>query len=670
MLARYLDLLRAKDIDPRFTRADLTPWGVTDWARESSFGVIENLQGVKYFPETYQERTVANTIREGKDGNGERDLGVDDTAWRWLETGTQSALIVAAEAGSGKTSLFCRIAERLLAGVDPDESGSPTEYADCVLLLLGGGIRERMTLFERIRDGLGFSDDPAKGGITRFDELLDAWQSVGQVEDLEHEARRIVILIDAINEAQQPKALFEELAGLAADAAAANRRAGRTWVRLLVSVRAERIETLFSRWNESHDTPFLEHPQNFAAFDDGRGEQRPYLPLRRFSSVEGAMAYAKVQQSENPHCDAEWAALAPSTHALLHHPLMLALFHQAFAGHRVAPGSLSADTLWESWLSRTFDSSHGGSALQQYALDLADACIDGGHNQVTADTVEEWRERWQASVNNDPVRIAAELDPIERLTEAGLLRRSEGGAVDWTSDSLAEQVFQRALLRRDRGLNESSFVKWIRFPATSRLDGALAALAAKAWQQGDALAVRPLFELQPRRARRVLSATLRALAVPARTEAGERVSDRFLVGLDELADWAVSGGTLQRLETLLHCLLWGLYPDIKSRIGYEKLQGLLLNRLLKVTKRLAEIEPDNTQYLRDLSVSFDRLGELDGRRARRRRAPGSSVRWRLPSVWPSSSPTTPTTCATWCGHFARLGRLYVRGISFMPASST
>jgi Flp pilus assembly protein TadD len=610
MLARYLDLLRAKDIDPRFTKADLTPWSVTDWARESSYGVIENLRGVKYFPGTYQERTVANALGEYKDGNIGHELGVDDTTWRWLETGTQSALIVAAEAGSGKTSLFCRIAERLLSSVDADESGSPTERADCVLLLLGGGIREQ-TLFERIRDGLGFSDDAAKGGITRFDELLDAWQSVGQVEDLEHEGRRVLILIDALNEAQQPKALFEELSGMAADAALTNRRAGRTWVRLLVSVRAERIETLFSRWNESHDTPFLEHPQNFAAFEDGRGEKLPYLPLRPFATAEAAMAYAKVQQSENPHCHAEWAALAPSTRALLHHPLMLALFHQAFAGHRVAPGSLSANALWESWLSRTFDPTHGGSALQQFALDLADACIGGGHNEVMAVIVEGWRERWRALVNNDPVRIAAELDPVERLTEAGLLRRSEGGGVAWLSDSLAEQVFQRALLRRDPELNESSLAKWTRFPATSRLDGALSALAAKAWQQGDALAVRPLFGMKSGRARSVLSGTLRALAAPTRTDESDVESDRFLPGLDELVEWAESGGKILNLGTLERCLLWDMYPGIGVTIGYERLRGSVLHRVLAITQRLTELEPDNSEYLRDLSVSYSDLGDLD-----------------------------------------------------------
>lgn len=273
-LARYLDLLRAKDIDPRFTRADLSPWGVTEWARETSRGVIENLTGVKYFPEVYQERRAGRPARPPVWGDGEEaepddaGQGVDDAVADWLARGREAALIVAAEAGSGKTSLFCRLAENLLAtGATPGEGAAPgageavperpATDADCVLLLLGGGLRGRTTLFERIRDGLGFSDDPARGGIARFDELLAAWRAVGEREDLDYGERRLLILMDALNEAEDPKRLIEELSALAADAAAANSRAGRPWVRLLVSVRAERLETLFARWGAASDAPFL-----------------------------------------------------------------------------------------------------------------------------------------------------------------------------------------------------------------------------------------------------------------------------------------------------------------------------------------------------------------------------------------------------------------------------
>jgi hypothetical protein len=75
-------------------------------------------------------------------------------------------------------------------------------------------------------------------------------------------------------------------------AAAANARAGRVWVRLLVSVRAELIETLMCRWGAASDTPFLPHPQCFAHFPDREGRAVPYLRLRRFEPGEAGLAYA------------------------------------------------------------------------------------------------------------------------------------------------------------------------------------------------------------------------------------------------------------------------------------------------------------------------------------------------------------------------------------------
>ena len=93
-LARYLDLLRAKAIDPRFTKADLSPWGLTEWARETSRGVIDNLTGVKYFPEVYQERRATAGTNRSADNDPEEDpeaqvtaLGVDDAIRHWMAHG-------------------------------------------------------------------------------------------------------------------------------------------------------------------------------------------------------------------------------------------------------------------------------------------------------------------------------------------------------------------------------------------------------------------------------------------------------------------------------------------------------------------------------------------------------------------------------------------------------
>jgi Flp pilus assembly protein TadD len=629
-LARYLDLLRAKDIDPRFTKVDLSPWGVADWARETSRGVIENLTGVKYFPEVYQERRAVRTARSParrEDEEAEPDdagQGVDDAVADWLARGREAALIVAAEAGSGKTSLFCRLAENLLADEPTPAAGTapsagaalperPDTDADCVLLLLGGGLRGRTTLFERLRDGLGFSDDPARGGLARFDELLAAWQAVGEREDLDYGERRLLILMDALNEAEDPKRLFEELSALAADAAAANTRAGRPWVRLLVSVRAERLETLLARWGAASDTPFLQHPQNFAHFPDARGHPMPWLGLRRFTPAEVEAAYAIAQQGPGRRCPAPWARLAPTTRALLRHPLMLALFHTACAGMEQPPTLTSADALWDAWLARTFDPAQGGAQLQALALDLADDGLDGGHDAIPAALAETWRGRWQAALGHDPVRIAAGLDPLERLVEAGLLRRTEAGGLDWVSDSLAEQVLFLALQRRDPALEEASFRAWLALPVSRRLDGALGRVGAAIWRSGRPLAVRPVLDVAYRRSRALLADLLLDViprGLPA--EVAQPVA-AFATDLLRLVDGCIGDGNRRRMDRLKDGLLWELDQRLADRWGYLSVRREIARCILTLAEQLCALEPDNTEYLRDLSISFHKLADLDGR---------------------------------------------------------
>ncbi len=649
-LARYLDLLRAKDIDPRFTKADLSPWGVTDWARESSRGIIENLTGVKYFPEVYQERLAATGATAQAEADSvaaraepadpkpadpkpadsepaEARQGVDDAVGHWLEQGREPALIVAAEAGSGKTSLFCRLAEELLAAGQPaadrPEDGPPEaprrtvlerpeSATDCVLLLLGGSLRGRATLFERIRDGLGFSDDPSRGGIARFDELLAAWQAVGSREDLEHDERRILILIDALNEAEDPKPLFEELSQLAADAAAANARAGRVWVRLLVSVRAERIETLFARWGETSDTPFLQHPQNFAHVSDARGRQVPYLGLRRFTSREAEGAYAAAQRGTGRRCPAPWARLTPATQDLLRHPLMTSLFHQAYAGVEQPPALTGADTLWDAWLARTFDPAQGGVALEGFALSLADDCIDAGQDQIPPELAETWRRRWQTELGNDPIRIAAGLDPLERLAEAGILRRTEGGGLDWVSDSLAEQVLYLALRRRDPAQSESSLTAWLALPITRRLDGALSRVGAAIWRADRPMELLPVLGAGFRRGRDLMTEILLNVAphgLPGQVEAG---AADFSARLGQLLAGCIAKGDRRWIAVLKDSLLWDLDGRLADRWGYGAARFAVARHALSLAEHLKALEPENTEFLRDLSISYSKLGDLDG----------------------------------------------------------
>ena len=627
---RYENLLATKHISPLLTRESMKPWQVADWAREATLGVVENLRGVKYFPEFYQERRAAGTVE--LEGDKRQITGIDDAVERWLAAGKESALIVAAEAGSGKTSLFCRLSEQLL-GTGAAES--ERSHDDCVLLLLGAAVREGQNLFDLIRLGLGVS--AASGGIAQFNELLSIWQRVSREEDAAHESRRLMLLVDAVNEAWEPKALLEEIAGLAAAAAAANKQAGRAFVRLLISVRAERIETLQARWAESSDTPFLQYPENFAHFEDARGQLAPYLSLRAFTEAEAAAAYDRAQSALEKPCPAPWTSLAPTTRRLLCQPLMLTLFHQAYAGRREFVSSLTGEALWAAWLNRSFDPRYGRAALEQRALDLADRCIDLGANQVPQDVADEWTRAWRAE--RDPPRISAELDWLERLSEAGLLRRTESGGYDWVSDSLAEQVYWRALRRRDPALREASVRAWLALPATPRLDGALVQAGMALWQSGRASDVRWLMNGPPERASAQISRIVLTVApLGAKAEISTPL-ERFGAGLRDLRG-VDKDMPIEHTRLLLNILQWQVGPVIESRLGSAPALGEICGGSLELATKLADLEPDNREYLRGLSVSYNQLGGLDGRddpaQARDWFGKGLAIRERLADLEPDN----------------------------------
>lgn len=339
----------------------------------------------------------------------------------------------------------------------------------------------------------------------------------------------------------------------------------------------------------------------------------PWLGLRRFTPAESEAAYAIAQRGPGRRCPAPWARLAPATRELLRHPLMLALFHTACAGMEQPPSLTSTAALWDAWLARTFDPAQGGAQLQTLALDLADACLDGGHDAIPAALAETWRERWQAALGHDPVRIAAGLDPLERLVEAGLLRRTETGGLDWVSDALAEQVLFLALHRRDPALGEASFRAWLALPVSRRLDGALGRVGAAIWRSGRPLAVRPVLDVSYRRSRALLADLLLDViprGLPA--EMAQPVA-AFAADLGRLVDGCLGDGNRRRMNRLKDGLLYDLDQRLADRWGYLPVRREIARSALTLAEHLGALEPDNTKYLRDLSISFHKLADLDRR---------------------------------------------------------
>ena len=409
---KYRDMLARKEAVTRLRKEYLRPWKLSELAFATTETTIQSLLGSKYFPEYYQER-------RGGSGTGAGARGVDDTVREWLERRPECALLVAASAGGGKTSLLCHLAEELLAPADSEQGEA--QHMDCVLLLVASAVRGGPgALFQRIREGLLVSGD--KDGVSNFAKLLDAWRAASRQDDA-GDARRLIILLDAVNESEEVKALLEEVNGLAEAGAAANRRAGRVWVRFLVTARTERLEALWRHWGERHDTSFLAVPQNFAHYEYEGGRRAPYLTLRPFSPVEASRAYQRAQVvmgAKGQACPAGWERLAPGTRALLEAPQMLALFHQVYAGHEQPPAVASQSKLWEAWLDKTLDPKEVSRAnLGRVALELANVCIDGGYSMAPDSVAAAWRRRWEEGLNNRPAEIAAGMDELERLAHAG-----------------------------------------------------------------------------------------------------------------------------------------------------------------------------------------------------------------------------------------------------------
>ncbi|MBI4612762.1 MAG: SEL1-like repeat protein [Planctomycetes bacterium] len=621
-------LLAGKEIDSGFRKADLVPWRVSDWARESTAVTLSNLRGIKYFPETYQPRKK-----------------IDDVLENWLETGRESALLVAAEAGEGKTSMLCRLADRCLSRT----GSSDPSASDAVLLVLGRTVGGGEGLFDRIRLALGFAG-PASGGIASFAEFLEAWaRPPGSRTVGERELPRLVLLVDAVNESGDTRALIEEAAGLAAEAAAFNRRLGHPVVRLVLSVRLFRLTLLLERWGKEHDAPFLPNPHNFAHFPEERGRLVPYLELRPFSDEEARAAYRARQEGSARHSRVPWEELAAGTRSLLGHPLMLHLFHEAFAGlkSRGAPGQSLSDGsaapavsqqegnaplpderlvssgssvflaeggLWDAWLARTFDPREGSGALEKHALALADLCIERGEAAVSAELAADLCGRWREDeMTNDPVRIASSLDPIERLVESRLLASTGAGVFDWASDALAERVFLRTLLLRDPRLREESFGHWLSFPRTERLDGALVLAAQSAWKSGRTDLAARLTSLPSRRSRDLLGRLVRRLALSEVGDGEREEARRFGENLSRLCGDVVRAGGPARIARLAEALLWDVADRLADRDGAAPSLREILPRARELAEVLVSLTPGDRTHLRALAVCHSSLGTLEER---------------------------------------------------------
>ncbi|MCB9609786.1 MAG: tetratricopeptide repeat protein [Polyangiaceae bacterium] len=652
------------DIDLRLGREDISSWGMVAWAQESTLAVVERLRGVKYHPDVYVERPT-----RGTDGG---EWGVEDQILSFLRSGATPALLVEADAGGGKTSVFCWLAERLL-GHAPSTDSDPVFATPkpCVLLVLGESMQHEREaaetpIFRTIAHALHLRVE-GDAGVGDFASLLDAFRASLDHDDVA-EGRSFVLLVDAMNEAQDPTTVVRELRAMAEAARRAWQRAGgQRWVRIVASVRRGTLQRL---GRESVDRGPFADAHDFETYSDAEGRSQPFLSLRPFTPGEVQCAYESLASRGltdsgqiRAGCGAPWSTLGDAWVELLRHPLNVAIFHEAFAGQGNVPvGEAYEHALWRTWVERVVRLGHAPSVFDT-ALAFARAALEASEDIIPADAVDAERELFRRTIGDNPARLAAFRSPVETLEELGVLRRrATDEELTFRNDAVAECLAESVLLRQAafelsdaKALTADGLQAWWRLPPSRWRTGAVAGLASEMTRRGcpEILGwlTRPQVGLASDRVD-LVRATLQVL-----TTSPEELSGWLEEGLVrecnsgtalEIAATAVNdvgdmfedrrGGirltrVLRYADVQLREAQWervqrydNLNPEESQEcrralsFSYDQLGGLLDSRdaaargyfekSLAIRERLAEEEPERLEYQRDLSISYDRLGGL------------------------------------------------------------
>ena len=298
---RLRELLAGREISFFLTKEDTAPWTVADNASDYSHRTLDELLGGKYFPACYVP--FAELER-----HFDAFLQVPDTtAWPGDTTRRRhvNGFLLVGVAGAGKTAILARQVERLLQSPGNDEAGRVNP--NLVLFLRGNGLALRpagVSLFRDVIEKLGTAAGPS--GFSSFRELLDHLH--GRWKQDRVPGRRLVLVLDALNEAPFTEAVVREALEMVGTAACY------PWCKIVLSIRQEWIALWYARLDASETGPlatlwpFLYAPDREAAEDDWdpspRGVERPpVVALGPFTAEHAALAYTTVPGG-GPGCTA------------------------------------------------------------------------------------------------------------------------------------------------------------------------------------------------------------------------------------------------------------------------------------------------------------------------------------------------------------------------------
>jgi hypothetical protein len=334
-------LLAGKAVNLLVEVPKITPWQLSEVLRSQSQSLLETIRATSCREETYLDRPdLSERLFHFATADSDARPGV--------------ALLLTGLAGVGKSVLLADLAARVLK--QNDDLGRD----DVILYLRGDSItagpEEQHVLFGRLTAivGLKREDRP------QFPEMLAALDRLLPY-DLQID-RKVVFLLDGVNEARQPERVMGELLDLIEAAQQY------PWMRVVFSVREEFLEVMRDRLGSMQADPLAPVRHLLYAPDPGTPYCHPSLPVWVVPGLmpeEAERIYDLYQQTRRaderdgkprrdwwPACLTPWCDLPAAIRGeLLTRPLYLHLWMRAFDG-REARGVETRDELFSAYLER------------------------------------------------------------------------------------------------------------------------------------------------------------------------------------------------------------------------------------------------------------------------------------------------------------------------------
>jgi len=470
-------LFEARKIAFFLEKDKVAPWTIAESAADYSLRTLQWLSGIKYIPECYVpfsdlDHHFDSFLRIPP----AKTWSADTTYPRFI-----NGFILTGLAGAGKTAFLSHQVEKLIS---LNSVPAYRENPNLIVFLRGDSISVRsggVSLFADIAEKLGIAIEGAtfkeckQGGFSSFRELLEHLH--GRWKQDRIDSRRLIIILDALNEAPFAERIIREalvLSGLAACY---------PWCKVVFSIRQEWLSLWPGKIGQQEVNPFEEFRSVFyditahslPSCESGtlhREKGPPAVNIEPFTKKQAKAVYERYQSRSQymnnesadvcvPACLTPWEELSSETRELLLNPLYLHLFMETFQGER-AESVATIPALFRCFVDRCMKL-HPGLEQSVHAVigHLLDDLTRPGAD-LSDDDVNAIRRKWAESLTAEEARIY--LSPVEGLVLEGWIRkrvREDGGGYRFAFQTVAEYLIFIYLSHELRD-GEDELVYWTR----------------------------------------------------------------------------------------------------------------------------------------------------------------------------------------------------------------